>query len=192
MKNFTFVVLIVFFMTRRQYLGWSLMVGLILPFVLVLLLSLNRKEAIKEHIKHNVLATLDSSAVTVLRFSTIDLDQVIDWENEFEFTYNRILYDIVRIDTIDDEVVIWCWPDHQENQINTLIQQLVFSNVHHDYPTQKGKDHLKKFIKSLYCISVAVAFPAVQRQRQPISWMDFTQISCTLPVTSPPPESIWV
>lgn len=69
--------------------------------------------------KEYILAKHNANNIEEFRFSVNDKETPgkLQWENEKEFSYNGLMYDVVDIKKENEEIVIHCIKDKKENQL---------------------------------------------------------------------------
>ena len=68
---------------------------------------------------------IDQEELTLLRFATENVENVLRWEHDGEFEYKGEMYDVVKREVRDDSSYFWCWWDHEETALNKKLQEWV-------------------------------------------------------------------
>jgi hypothetical protein len=89
---------------------------------------LHSQYELKEKIKHTVLKQLKNEDLTVISFT--DNVNKIYWEDddEKEFSYKGQMYDLVRSDTIQGHILLFCFNDEKEQQLIDLYNSITKNN----------------------------------------------------------------
>lgn len=135
---------------------------------------------LKHEIKHHILLQLnDNQLVRINCASDIDKD---------EFEIKGIMYDVVRKTKINGQVVVWCFEDIEESQLNQRIEILV-SNDSKNNPLKKTQQLLIQFLKiPLYKTSKTIFIFQKKLSQKTFFSYTFSSIISTAAIHSPPPD----
>ena len=99
---------------------------------------------LKWHAKKNALqqiAIMHKDALIPIGASQINKGA---WENEQEFYYQDVQYDIVNVTVIGTDTVYYCYADQAESSLNNKLKNAVEEQIQHNIP-------LKNKTKQLIC-----------------------------------------
>jgi hypothetical protein len=139
-----------------------------------------KRIAIRHEIKHKILQQLtDNQLVIFSKTENFDKD---------EFEHNGIMYDVVRQETINGKVVLLCFEDKKETQLNHSIEASVKKDLANS-PIKNTQQKLINFLKLSFISFQKFTFSFL---RKPTSkqFYDFNKIifSTFVNVLSPPPD----
>ena len=111
------------------------------------------------------------------------------WENEHEFNYQDVQYDIVRITIKGADTVYNCYADEAESSLNYKLKNAVEEQLQHNIPLKnKTKQLICQLQELFFSDNGAIELP-VQIFRQSLSFQN-TSIAikdCFLKTMDPPP-----
>jgi hypothetical protein len=61
----------------------------------------------------------------LLKFSTQEAAENLDWEHDAEFEYRGEMYDVIHATITADSATYWVWWDTEETQLNNELKLLV-------------------------------------------------------------------
>lgn len=137
--------------------------------------------AIRHDIKHNILRQLtDNQLVRFSKNKKFDKD---------EFEHNGIMYDVIRQETVNGQVILLCFEDRKETQLNHAIEE----SINSDFTKNPFSKNQQKLINLLHQIYVSSSTPNFFFFVQNISSQYFPQksrlLSEMISIISPPPKS---
>ena len=141
-----------------------------------------KRKSIRHKIKHSILHKLpDSQLVRII-------DN--DYNDKDEFELNGIMYDVMRKEVRDGKVILWCFEDKKETELNRSIESLVKKDVANT-PIKKTQKLLINFLKTPLRILEKPLF-IFQLKINPHIKLFFTSSLSTicLSVASPPPDLV--
>lgn len=113
----------------------------LLPVLLIILISLNTFGfnlileymiySCKIHFNEYVENELQESEVVVFKMSEIGKGKFIRYDDEIK--YDGHMYDIIKEERQNDDVIIYCWSDEEEDNLNRIIDE---KNDERNYPTK--------------------------------------------------------
>ncbi len=118
---------------------------------------LHSQYELKEKTKHAVLQLLKNEDLSVI--SLTDNIQKIYWENDEknEFTFNGEMYDLVKTETVNGHVLLFCFNDKNEQQLIDLCNSITKNNSD---TGKKAKNNSFTFITLLISeTTVHTSFP---------------------------------
>lgn len=89
-----------------------------------------------------------------LRFTLEELNSSLRWEHPFEFEYQGIMYDVIRMDTTGYLADIWCYKDLKETAFNNQRKKLARDMQQPDTPGTDALAMLQQFLSHLYCMDL--------------------------------------
>ena len=120
-----------------------------------------QKKQIRKELKHQIIAGIDKSELVEFTFSTQEAAN-LSWEHAKEFEYNGYMYDVVERLDKGDTIVMWCWKDDQETQLNQKLNSLMAMVLSNQKPEDNNTHQILDIIKKIipeqapsYCISNA-------------------------------------
>lgn len=120
-----------------------------LPIPLSMLYYGIKKEMIKEEVRCEIIPKVDLSQTIVLRFNIDDLDKLF-FERDDEFEYNSVMYDVVKEERRDDQVIFYCIEDDEESELKKSIRQQISDNFNSDPSNHNFYKNLYSFLNSLF------------------------------------------
>lgn len=133
---------------------------LLCPSGLACLFFAWQKYQVKEAVKMELLAGMDASELTELKFSKADVETLLDWEEEREFEYQGQMYDVVGTSIEGDSIRYICYRDHAESRLKKELQRLLCQPLKDDPATAGNTQRLINFFQSLFFLeSAAWVFP---------------------------------
>lgn len=144
---------------KNTCIALSLLCCLFLPATITYLGLTYQKKQIKREVKHKIIAQIDKTELTLLKFTEQQKQTDLRWEHSKEFEYQGEMYDIVTTEYHQDTTYYWCWPDHEETKLNKQLAQLTALALAHNTRHQESQAQFFKFFKSLFCSeSTHIAF----------------------------------
>lgn len=123
---------------RRLLAGGLFVIFLINSIGCFIYFEIKRK-SIRHEIKHSILHKLpDSQLVKVINSSYNDKD---------EFEMNGIMYDVMRQEVRNGQVILWCFEDKKETELNRSIELLVKKDIAKS-PIKRTQKLLINFLKT--------------------------------------------
>jgi hypothetical protein len=141
-----------------------------------------KRKSIRHEIKHGILHKLpDSQLVRIIND---------DYNDKDEFEINGIMYDIMRKEVHDGQVILWCFEDKKETELNRSIESLVKKDTANS-PIKKTQKILINFLKTPLNILEKPFFIFQLKINSHIKIM-FKLLLSTIyqSVSSPPPDLI--
>lgn len=132
--------------------------------------------------KHSLLHKLpDSQLVKVINN---------DYNQKEEFEINGVMYDVMRKEVRNGQVILWCFEDKKETELNRTIESLVKNDMAKS-PIKKTQKLLLNFLKTPLCILSKLLF-IFKLKINPLTKFFFTSSLSTvfLSVASPPPDLV--
>jgi hypothetical protein len=164
----------------QRLLTWGLFVVFLINSIGCFIYFEIKRKSIRHEIKHCILHKLpDSQLVRIINNEYNDKD---------EFKMNGIMYDVMRKEVIDGQVILWCFEDKKETELNRSIESLVKKDIANN-PIKKTQKILINFLKTLLNV-LEKPFFIFQLKINPPSKFFFTSSLSTifLSVSSPPPD----
>ncbi|MFN3490044.1 MAG: hypothetical protein ACK4YV_12965 [Emticicia sp.] len=141
-----------------------------------------KRKSIRHEIKHSILHKLpDSQLVRIINN---------DYNDKDEFEINGIMYDVMRKEVRDGQIILWCFEDKKETELNRSIESLVKKDVANN-PIKKTQKILINFLKTPLDILEKPLFVFQLKVNSHIKFF-FTSLLSTifLSVASPPPDLV--
>lgn len=135
---------------RRKVFGILFSVLLFAPATSTFIWLQHKKYLIKYEVKEQIIKGLDKSELSLLRFTDWELENKLDWEDDHEFEYKGMMYDIVEKKKQGNITLIWCWADKEETEINKSIKSIADNLLGNDKESQQRQASLVHFLKTLY------------------------------------------
>lgn len=136
---------------RPQFVSIVLFFCLVVPGVSTYAWLQYRKHAIRQEVKHQLIAGMDRSQLVVLLFHKSDAETALDWEHDAECRYQGQMYDVVEVVSRGDSFLYHCWPDRAETALDRKLAQLVSGAVGNDPFSQQSQQELQSFFKIFFC-----------------------------------------
>lgn len=141
-----------------------------------------KRKSIRHEIKQSILHKLpDSQLVKIINS---------DYNDKEEFEKNGIMYDVMRKEVRNGQVILWCFEDKKETELNRSIESLIKNDMANS-PIKKTQKILLNFLKTPLSILEKPLF-IFKLKTNPLTKFLFTSSLSTifLSVASPPPDSI--
>jgi hypothetical protein len=141
-----------------------------------------KRKNIRHEMKHSLLHKLpDSQLVKVINN---------DYNQKEEFEINGVMYDVMRKEVRNGQVILWCFEDKKETELNRTIESLVKNDMAKS-PIKKTQKLLLNFLKTPLCILSKLLF-IFKLKINPLTKFFFTSSLSTvfLSVASPPPDLV--
>lgn len=141
-----------------------------------------KRKSIRHEIKHSILHKLpDSQLIKIIN---------TDYNDKDEFEMNGIMYDIMRKEVHNGQVILWCFEDKKETELNRSIESLVKKDMANS-PIKKTQKILINFLKTPLSIFEKPLF-IFQLKRNLHTKFTFTSSLSMifLSVASPPPDFV--
>ncbi len=102
-------------------------------------------------VKRELKSKIKSSELHLISFSKNDFDQINWIEEGKEFILNNNMYDIVKKETSDKMVLLYCIDDKQETQLFSNLEEHINKHIANQQSKNKNKsvDDHQKIINSL-------------------------------------------
>lgn len=108
----------------KSLLPAALILVLVLPFWGGYLGLRHQQKAIRREVKQAMERGLSDSELVFFSFSTEEAS-ALEWEHDREFRYRDNMYDVVRKDTCEGRLEVWCWLDDEESALKRRFDRLV-------------------------------------------------------------------
>ncbi len=135
---------------KRKVFGILFSVLLFAPATSTFIWLQHKKYLIKYEIKQQIIKGLDKSELSLFRFTDWELENTLEWEDDHEFEYKGMMYDIVEKSRQGNITLIWCWEDKEETKINNSIKSIADNLLGNDKESQQRHTSLTNFFKTLY------------------------------------------
>ena len=107
-------------------------------------------KSLKKDVRERIESGMEESDLSLMTFSVEDAANNIEWEDEKEFKYEGIMYDIVKSDTVGNLVMFWCYEDHRESDLNRQLEELSEIGMNKDPVQKENHKRISNFLKCLY------------------------------------------
>ena len=166
---------------RRLLAGGLFVIFLINSIGCFIYFEIKRK-SIRHEIKHSILhKLLDSQLVRIINN---------DYNDNDEFEMNGIMYDVMRKEVRNGQVILWCFEDKKETELNRSIESLVKKDVANS-PIQKTQKIIINFLKTPLSILKKPLFIFQLKINSHIKLLFTSTLSTIfLSVASPPPDLV--
>lgn len=173
----------------RKHIHISLLLLILLfPTALAYLFFAWQKHQVKEAVKAQLLAGMDASELTELKFSRADAGVLLEWEEEREFEYRGQMYDVVDVAVEDDSIRYLCYRDHAESRLKQELKRLLASPLKSDPATADNTLRLITFFQSLFCVEKPSLAPLLWGRAAPRHFCASPTGLPSGPPPVPPPE----
>jgi len=141
-----------------------------------------KRKSIRHEIKHSILHKLsDSQLVRIINE---------EYNKKDEFEMNGIMYDVMRTEVHDSQVILWCFEDKKETELNHSIESLVKKDIANS-PIKKTQEILIKFLKTPLNVLEKPFFTFQLKIYLPTKFFFTSSLSTIfLSVSSPPPDLV--
>lgn len=173
--------------TTSIFLFFSLLV----PFTGTYLWLYCEKAAVKQQVKQKILGGIDKEELISLTFKTTETSEILHWEHPGEFEYLGRMYDVVETKVKGDSISYWCWPDHEETQLNRQINEMAKTDTEKNTPINNSLIKYLDFGKDICHPNAPVVKTDVQNELQsrPDRRINIPVFTLNTP-PSPPPEIV--
>lgn len=135
---------------QNRFISIVLLICLTAPVVGVVGWLQLQKKAVRKEVKHKLMAEVDRSELVLLKFSTEDAANKLEWEHSKEFEYENEMYDVVQTETKGDTISYWCWWDHEETALNKKLTALTTVALQQDPTHRNNQKQLAQFLQQLF------------------------------------------
>lgn len=166
----------------HHLLTWGLFIIFLMNSIGCFIFFEIKRKNIRHEIKHSLLHKLpDSQLVKVINN---------DYNQKEEFEINGVMYDVMRKEIRNGQVILWCFEDKKETELNRTIESLVKNDMAKS-PIKKTQKLLLNFLKTPLCILSKLLF-IFKLKINPLTKFFFTSSLSTvfLSVASPPPDLV--
>ncbi len=166
---------------RRLLAGGLFVIFLINSIGCFIYFEIKRKN-IRHEIKHNILHKLpDNQLVRIINN---------EYNDKEEFEMNGIMYDVMRKEVHDGQVILWCFEDKKETELNRSIELMVKKDVANS-PIKKTQKILINFLKTPLSIFEKPLFIFQLKINLHIKFTFNASLSTIfLSMASPPPDLV--
>lgn len=144
---------------KRKILSIALLLSLVLPILGIAGWLFYQKFKVRQEVRQLLIEEIDKEKLSIIRISKRN-KAVLKWEHSKEFEYKGEMFDMVFAEEHSDSLYYWCWPDHQETELNRQLASLTRSILESDPRRQENKSRVYSFLKSLF-INHSVDFGTV-------------------------------
>lgn len=164
---------------------------LTLPFTGTYLWLNIEKAMVKKAVKRHLVEGLDDDKLVRLEFTHQEAKVKILWHHEEEFEFNGQLFDIVRQQITSSGVVYWCFPDHEETQLQKQLTELLNLNLKKDIQRQHKQQLSVTFYKNLFFETENIKVePAESILTKPYTHFSIKFTNCLFSPPAPPPRLV--
>lgn len=149
------------------------------------------KAAVKQQVKQKILGGIDKEELISLTFKTKETTKILHWEHAREFEYQGRMYDVVETIEKGDSITYWCWPDHEETQLNRLRNEMAKTDTGKDIPVNNSLVRLLDLGKDICHLTTPEVNTDLQIEFSPRYFRHiFFPAFCLNTPPSPPPEIV--
>ena len=166
----------------QRLLTWGLFIIFLINSIGCFIYFEIKRKSIRHEIKHGILHKLpDSLLVRIINDECNDKD---------EFELNGVMYDVMRKEVHNGQVILWCFKDKKETELNRSIESLVKKDIANS-PIKKTQEILINFLKTPLNV-LEKPFFIFQLKIYLTTKFFFTSSLSTifLSVSSPPPDIV--
>ncbi len=144
------------------------------------LFSIAYETYLKEEMKEFVLSKIDKKNLTVISYSD-NIDE-IKWENNREFSFKNEMYDVIKRDTINKKIFLYCIDDKKETSLIAKYNEA----TKHQNSGKKNKGVEKS--NTIFCeVFKAFTYPQVNVAVTKMLYASTLQ-NTYVNITTPPPK----
>ena len=100
--------------------------------------------------KWQLLSETPNEDLVLLKFTTQEAQQKLNWEHSREFEFENKMYDLVRQSQVGDTLFYWCYEDQEETALNQQIKSLVNLSLANNQDYQNQQKNLLQWFELLY------------------------------------------
>jgi hypothetical protein len=93
------------------------------------------------------IAVIHEDALTPIRANQIDN---ADWENDHEFNFHQVQYDVVSIAITGKDTMYYCYPDQEESRLNNKLKSALKEQIQHNVPFKNQTKQLIGQLQELF------------------------------------------
>jgi hypothetical protein len=123
----------------KRLAAWILVLVLVLPIGMSGLYLNWQKYKVRKAVKKVLLQETSLNNLTQLTFKKTEVNRLVSWKEDHEFSYNGQMYDIVSTATGTDSITYVCWPDDKESQLNKSLNRLMARALSRSTERQNNK-----------------------------------------------------
>ncbi|HAT63813.1 MAG TPA: hypothetical protein DCS66_04310 [Flavobacteriaceae bacterium] len=133
----------------KKFISLFLLFSLLLPSVGTFIWFKFQQKEIRKEVKKQLIAGVNESELTLLIFSVQETQTLLTWKHDKEFSFEGIMYDIVKQKIENNTYYFWCWKDHKETSLYKKLDTLVASALGNDSSQQQKQIQIKLFNQTL-------------------------------------------
>lgn len=137
-------------MKKPQLSGLFLLLCLAAPLAATWLVLEGHRSEVKREVRARLLAAMDDSELTLLRFHRDDARRELKWKEDGEFRYRGAMYDVARTIHTADSVHYLVFRDDAESHIERTLHALVAHALGMDGQNSDQLDRLGDYLRSLF------------------------------------------
>jgi hypothetical protein len=93
------------------------------------------------------IAVIHEDALTPIRANQIDNAA---WENDHEFNFHQVQYDVVSITITGTDTVYYCYADQEESRLNNKLKSALAEQIQHNVPFKNQTKQLICQLQELF------------------------------------------
>lgn len=93
------------------------------------------------------IAVIHEDALTPIRANQIDNAA---WENDHEFNFHQVQYDVVSIVITGKDTVYYCYADQEESRLNNKLKSALAEQIQHNVPFKNQTKQLICQLQELF------------------------------------------
>jgi hypothetical protein len=137
-------------MKKAHLSGMFLLLCLAAPLAATWLALQGHRIEVRREVRARLLAGMDDSELTLLRFHRDDAQRELQWKEDGEFRYRGAMYDVARTIHSADSVHYLVFRDDAESHIERTLDTLVAHALGMDGKDSDQLDRLGDYLRSLF------------------------------------------
>lgn len=134
----------------KNLIGIFLLICLVVPIAGSFTWLHFHKKNLRKEVKQELIAGMDKSELTVLKFYKEEVNTLVKWEHAKEFEYQGQMYDVIETQINGNIITYWCWWDHKETHLNKQLNELLTQIMGNNQQKKEKQQKLLHFYQSLF------------------------------------------
>lgn len=135
-------------MTSR-FVSIFILAALILPFWVVYTGLKKERYKMRTELRQAILNTMDKSELDILIFPRTDIDNDLDWKNDFQFEFQDQSYEVAHKQVRNNTVVLWCKKEVNDSSSKEKLREVLVLNMAGANDHKEHHFHLFQWFKTL-------------------------------------------
>ncbi|MEZ4857500.1 MAG: hypothetical protein R2781_01665 [Flavobacteriaceae bacterium] len=172
----------------KRLIAFFLLLSFMAPIGGTLLWFNIEQKGLHKELKKRFIAGVQVNELTLFVLSEEEIKTKLDWKHSKEFTFDGVMYDIVKRKFENGSHYLWCWKDHKETQLYKKLEHLVATALGKNSQQNQKQCQLKLFYHTLFFKEITPWSPSYLMETISTKNNYFTQPYTSLkPIPNTPP-----